>query len=173
MRLGNFGEVILSEKDIIQGLYSGKITDLSEVQVDDLALVEQYNTARKKNADPIPELTLFEQTVDSLEVFDQKNQENWFMGEYYKEMDIAKWIVERCETQEELDRVAEELILFVQHDMIEVLKYLKYLVDTMRYHNILWGVGRGSSVASFCLYKIGVHRINSIKYGLDIREFIK
>ena len=57
--------------------------------------------------------------------------------------------------------------------MIEVLKYLKYLVDTMRQHKILWGVGRGSSVASFCLYLLGVHRINSLKYNLDITEFLR
>lgn len=173
MRLSNFGEVILSEKDIIEGLYSGKITDLSNVQVDNPVLVEQFNTARRQNADPIPDLTLFKQTVDSLEEFDKINQKNWFMGEYYKEMDIEQWILERCEREDEVARVTLELDLFRQHNMIDVLKYLKYLVDTMRYHNILWGVGRGSSVASYCLYKIGVHRIDSIKYELDIREFIK
>lgn len=173
MKLTNFGEVILSEKDVIEGLYSGKITDMSEVRVDDSALVDQYNQARKQNADPIPPLTLFEQTVESLEDFDKSNQQDWFMGEYYKEMDIESWILERCETEVEIARVQAELELFRQHNMIDVLKYLKYLVDTMRYHNILWGVGRGSSVASYCLYKIGVHRIDSIKYELDIREFLK
>ena len=57
--------------------------------------------------------------------------------------------------------------------MIDLLCYLKYLVDTMREHNIVWGVGRGSSVASYCLYLLGVHKIDSIKYELDIREFLK
>ena len=54
-----------------------------------------------------------------------------------------------------------------------LLCYLKYLVDTMREHNIVWGVGRGSSVASYCLYLLGVHKINSIKFELDIKEFLK
>jgi DNA polymerase III alpha subunit len=173
MRLSNFGEVILSENDIIEGLYSGKIADLSKVQVEDQTLVDQFNTARKQNADPIPDLTLFKQTVDSLEDFDKNNQQNWFMGDYYREMDIEQWLLDRCENPVEMARVTSELELFRQHNMIDVLRYLKYLVDTMRYHNILWGVGRGSSVASYCLYKIGVHRIDSIKYELDIREFIK
>jgi DNA polymerase III alpha subunit len=70
-------------------------------------------------------------------------------------------------------RVTEELTLFAQHNMIPLLKYLKYLVDTMRKNNIVWGVGRGSSVASYCLYLIGVHKIDSIKYSLDIKEFLK
>lgn len=167
------GEVILSEQDIFQGLYSGKITSLEGVNIDDTALVERFNTARKANADPVSDLTLFEQTINDVNEFDAKNQENWFMDEYYKNLDIAKWLVEQCKTQEELNRVGQELVLFVQHDMLEVLNYLKYLVDTMRSNNIVWGVGRGSSVASYCLYLIGVHKVNSIKYELDIHEFLK
>lgn len=173
MKINEFGQVILSGQEVFDGLYSGKITDLKELNIDDNKTVEQFNKARQENADPFPILQVFEQTIDNIKEFDHKNQENWFMGDYYKEMDIAKWLVERCTTQEELDRVGQELILFVQHDMLDVLKYLKYLVDTMRYHNVLWGVGRGSSVASYCLFLIGVHKINSIKYNLDINEFLK
>lgn len=173
MKINEFGQVIVNEEDIFDGLYSGKITSLEDLNVDNDKTVEQFNKSRQLNADPFPILHTFENTVDNIKDFDAKNQETWFMGDYYKEMDIAKWLVERCTTQEELDRVAEELILFVQHDMMDVLKYLKYLVDTMRYHNIVWGVGRGSSVASYCLYLIGVHRIDSIKYELDIHEFLK
>jgi DNA polymerase III alpha subunit len=56
---------------------------------------------------------------------------------------------------------------------MDLLKYLKYLVDTMRENKIVWGVGRGSSVASYALYLIGVHKVDSIKYQLDINEFLK
>lgn len=173
MKTTPFGEVILSEEDIFQGLYSGKISALDNLNIIDAELVNQFNTARKQNADQVSDLQIFEESTDSLDYFDHTNQENWFMPVSYKEMDIAKWLVEQCTTSEELDRVGQELILFVQHDMIEVLKYLKYLVDTMRQNKIVWGVGRGSSVASYCLYLIGVHKINSIKYGLDIHEFLK
>ena len=54
-----------------------------------------------------------------------------------------------------------------------MLRYLRYLVDTLRANGIVWGVGRGSSVASFVLYKIGVHRINSIEHDLDFNEFMR
>lgn len=173
MKITEHKEVILSEQEIFDGLYAGKITSLDSVNIDNTQVVEQFNKARQSNADPFPNLQHFEATVKSIEEFDKTNQQDWYMGDYYKDMDIAQWLIERCTTDEELDRVATELELFAQHNMIDVLRYLKYLVDTMRYHNIVWGVGRGSSVASYCLYLIGVHKINSIKYELDIHEFLK
>jgi DNA polymerase III alpha subunit len=48
-----------------------------------------------------------------------------------------------------------------------------YLVDVMRENSVVWGVGRGSSVASYVLYLIGVHKIDSVKYNLDFKEFFK
>jgi DNA polymerase III alpha subunit len=78
-----------------------------------------------------------------------------------------------CKTEEQTDRVSLELELFIQHNMMDLLFYLKYLVDTLRQNKIVWGVGRGSSVASYILFLIGVHKIDSIKYDLDIKEFLK
>ena len=43
----------------------------------------------------------------------------------------------------------------------------------MKQNHIIWGVGRGSSVASYVLYKLGVHRIDSLYYNLDIGEFLR
>jgi len=48
-----------------------------------------------------------------------------------------------------------------------------YIVDMMRKNNLVWGVGRGSSVASYVLYLIGIHKIDSLKYNLNIEEFLK
>jgi DNA polymerase III alpha subunit len=173
MKFTDFGEVILSEKDIFQGLYSGKITDLTNLNITDSSLIEKFNFARKHNADQIPDLVLFDQTVASLDDFDCNNQKHWFMPEEYRTYDIVDWLYCECRTQEQKDRVTLELKLYAQHNMITVLKYLKYLVDTMRKNNIVWGVGRGSSVASYCLFLIGVHKVDSIKYELDINEFLK
>jgi len=57
--------------------------------------------------------------------------------------------------------------------LFDLLKFLTYLVDVMRENNIIWGVGRGSSVSSFVLYKLGVHRIDSMYYKLEIDEFLR
>jgi DNA polymerase III alpha subunit len=97
----------------------------------------------------------------------------WFIPEEYRTMDILDWLYQRCPTPEIRERVVEELRLFAKHDMIIVLKTMKYVVDTLRANNIVWGVGRGSSVASYVLHLIGVHKIDSIKYNIPIEEFFK
>lgn len=95
------------------------------------------------------------------------------MPDEYKSYPIYDYCINRCTTIEQQKRVMEEFAAFDERDMLPLLCYMKYLVDFMRENNIVWGVGRGSSVASYVLYLIGVHRINSIQYGLDWREFLR
>jgi len=95
------------------------------------------------------------------------------MPEEYKQLDIAEHILGLCNTEAELQRCGEELLLYQERDLFNLLCYLKYLVDVMTINQVIWGVGRGSSVASFILYKLGVHRINSLFYNLDVHEFLR
>ncbi len=97
---------------------------------------------------------------------------NWFIPQEYKNMDIEKFLVDQC-PEENYDRLQLELNLYHKNQMIPVLKTMKYIVDTLRKNHIVWGVGRGSSVASYVLYLIGVHKIDSVKYKLPIDEFFK
>ena len=121
----------------------------------------------------VPELIKYNSLDITVEQFDNLNQSNWLMPEKYKTMDIAQYVLEQCNGEAELQRAGEELLLFQERDMFVLLRYLKYLVDTMRENNIVWGVGRGSSVASFVLFLLGIHRINSLYYDLSIDEFLK
>ena len=105
--------------------------------------------------------------------YDAMKQREWFMPENYKALDIAEHVLALCETQEQLQRVAQELLMFQERDLFNLLRYLKYLVDTMRHNQVIWGVGRGSSVASYVLYLLGVHRIDSLYYDLDPAEFLR
>ena len=95
------------------------------------------------------------------------------MPQEYSDMDIAKWVLEQCADQNELQRAGAELMEYADRGLLPLLQYLKYLVDTMRTNNVVWGVGRGSSVASFVLYLIGVHRIHSLRNNLDFAEFMR
>jgi DNA polymerase III alpha subunit len=120
-----------------------------------------------------PELIQYNKLDITVEQFDNQMQSNWLMPEQYKTMDIAQYVLNQCQGEAELQRAGKELLLFQERDMFVLLRYLKYLVDTMRENNIVWGVGRGSSVASFVLFLLGIHRINSLYYDLSIDEFLK
>ena len=109
----------------------------------------------------------------TVEEFDKRNQAIWFMPDSYKEMDVAKYILDLCKTDAELQRCGEELLLFMERDLFDILRYMVYLVDTMRLNDVIWGVGRGSSVSSYVLYLLGVHKIDSMYYKLDPREFLR
>jgi DNA polymerase III alpha subunit len=87
-------------------------------------------------------------------------------------MDIEAFLVDHCPEQN-YDRLLQEIELYRNHNLIPVLRAMKYVVDTLRSNNIVWGVGRGSSVASYVLFIIGVHKIDSVKYKLPINEFFK
>ena len=109
----------------------------------------------------------------SKEDFDLERQEKWFTPEPYNTINVFEWLLKKCNTDEEQIRVCEEWILFEKYKMESVLRFLIFLVDNLRERKILWGIGRGSSVSSYCLYLIGIHRVNSLKYDLDYREFLK
>jgi len=173
MIVNKFGETVLDSKDIFEALYAGKITSFKNINVTDQTLVSQFNQHVESNADNIDKLSLYAEPDCSIQQFDKHNQAEWYIPDTYKDFDISSWLLSQCRTQIETDRVLDELQLFVQYEMINILVCLKYLVDFMRSNNIVWGLGRGSSVASYCLYLIGVHKINSIKFSLDIREFLK
>ena len=110
---------------------------------------------------------------ENIDEFDQAMQNNWHMPDEYKQLDIAQHILELCTTEAELQRCGAELLLYQERNLFDLLKYLKYLVDIMKQNNVIWGVGRGSSVASYVLYKLGVHRIDSLHYNLNVAEFLR
>jgi DNA polymerase III alpha subunit len=109
----------------------------------------------------------------TVEEFDALKQNTWHMPDEYRHMDIAEYILGLCDSDAKLQRCGQELLLFQERNLFDLLRYLKYLVDTLRTNNMIWGVGRGSSVASYVLYLLGVHRIDSMFYDLDPNEFLR
>ena len=172
MHSNKYGEIVLNSTDVFNGIYSGKITSLENLLIEDPEELVKFNNAVKANFEQLQEVALHIDHSESVEDFDKINQQNWFMPDEYKQLDIEEYLVSIC-PENNYERLVEELQLFRQHGMLDVLRYLKYFVDTMREHKIVWGVGRGSSVASYCLYLLGVHKVDSVKYELDIKEFLK
>jgi DNA polymerase III alpha subunit len=173
MKTDTFGRAIVESNDAFTALYNGVNISLDLLEFESKEAVDQFNSAVEINADPIPKIKTYKVLDETIELFDEANQCEWFMPKEYQDFPIHQWLLDQCKTEEQRTRVDSELTLFIQHGMIDVLFYLKYLVDTMRENNIVWGVGRGSSVASYILYLLGVHKVDSIKYDLDITEFLK
>ena len=88
-------------------------------------------------------------------------------------MNVTEALLGLCKRTDERERVMMEMELFRERDLIPLLRLMFALVAHFRAEKVVWGVGRGSSVASYCLFLIGVHKLDSLRYGLDVREFLK
>jgi DNA polymerase III alpha subunit len=172
MNIDKFGAVFLDPEELFEAVYSGKIKNFENIYIDQ-KIVDKFNHAVDENKDSFLPLNHYQEPIKSVNEFDKDNQTNWFMPKDAVTENLVEMLYGMCTTEEQTNRVSQELELFIQHDMYDLLFYLKYLVDTMRQHKIVWGVGRGSSVASYVLFLIGIHKIDSIKYNLDIKEFLK
>lgn len=170
MKYGPYGEVYTTSDELCDLLYKNPKLNIFNFEVTDH---KQFNDAVKALHAELHTLKGYTAATKSVETFDRMNQSNWFMPQEYKDLDIAKWLLDQCKEDYELQRVGEELLLYQERSLFNLLRFSKYLVDTLRKNNVVWGVGRGSSVASYALYLIGIHRINSIFYDLDIGEFLK
>jgi len=168
MRLDQFSNPIFNDKDIFEALYKGQTLspEMFVEYSDDIKKLEEM--LELKFWKPLDDYDI------SIEEYDSSLQTDWFMPDEYKTLDIEQWLIEQCPPWDpESTRVAEEMAAFKERNMLDLLRWLKYFVDTCRANNIVWGVGRGSSVASYALYLIGVHKINSVKYNLDWQEFLR
>jgi DNA polymerase III alpha subunit len=170
MRLDKYSNPIFNEQDLVDALYKGY-----QFSVNDILLVEARSEEIKHLEAQLgfnflePYETHFETNE-----YDAACQSNWNMPEEYKLLDIEQWILEQSPPWDpNFTRVKEELEVYKARNMLDLLRWLKYFVDTCSKENIVWGVGRGSSVASYVLYLIGIHSIDSIKYNLDWREFLR
>lgn len=172
MKYDNFGQAYTTTSELCDLLYRDPSVDLSRFLVEDW---DEYNTSAKTTFGDIPQVQEYHPYPPdySVNAFHTAQQSVWYMPEEYQKLDIAKHILDLCKTESELQRVGEELLLYQERDLFNLLRYLKYFVDTMRLNSVLWGLGRGSSVASYVLYLLGVHKINSMYYDLSIEEFLK
>jgi hypothetical protein len=170
MKQNKFGELIFAEPDLIDLVMQGR--DLSIF--DRMIVDSSVDLARMPDfLNPVPCFQQQRFHLCSVPEWHAQQQSNWHMPDEYKTLDIAAHILSLCASESELQRCGQELLLYQERDLFNLLRYLKYLVDVMIANRIIWGVGRGSSVASYVLYKLGVHRVDSLYYNLDAREFLR
>lgn len=173
VRTDLYGQIILGEQDLVNLIMQGQeVWNMERVIVDhDVDLERAILTVEAPSA--MVQWTFPEASDIAVPDWDHVQQQHWYMPDQYKNMDIAACVLDLCESDAELQRCGQELMMYQERGLMDLLRYLKYLVDVMRENRVIWGVGRGSSVASFVLYKLGVHRINSLYYELDPAEFLR
>ena len=177
MKTDELGIPRFSNKDLLNMIYTGNIDKCHVVLCDESDDIDKFNKVMEEQGmKPLQKYIPLD--VDQ-KTFDGVCQGEWFMPKEYKDIQIEQYVLGRLITDgykaqgPEYRRAFEELQEFKKRGMDNLLRYMIYLVDFMRENSIVWGVGRGSSVASYVLYLIGVHRIDSIQYGLDWREFLR
>lgn len=154
---------------------SGKpIDDETFVNNENEKEVIKYNSTANENL-------LKEKTFLNLGRFNIK----WKTPEDYKNIDLqilfANLLRKEFEIKnfsisskgKRISRVKKELKLWEEMNKKDLLYHLIFLVDKLKENNIIWGTGRGSSCSSYLLFLIGLHQIDSVKYGLDINEFLR
>ena len=168
-KINDHGDCIFTEQDAIDLLYTNPEFDIGKLFFDN---IDQYNDSLKELGIDLPVIKTAPDREPLVE-FDNKNINNWHMPEKYYNIDVLDWLLNKCQNDEEKTRVKSEYVLYEKKQFVKVLQFLIYFVDTLRANNIVWGVGRGSSVSSFCLFLIGVHKINPMLYDFDYKEFLR
>ena len=168
MKNDQYGQMIFDEQDLVNQIMQGnrRLDGYCADRSVDLATAADI-------LEHMPTLIAHRDQDITVEEFDRDCQKNWHMPQSYQDLDIAELVLSLCDTDSELQRCGQELLMYQERDLFNLLRYLKYLVDVMRDNQVIWGVGRGSSVASYVLYKLGVHRIDSLHYDLDPAEFLR
>lgn len=147
--------------------------DIEGVMFDDIEEIERFCNGSRKVLGEKATINAPYEGTDSLEEYHSKLAKQWNIPEEFKQIDVREYLLDKCLTDEEIARVELEYAMFEERGLIPLLQFLMFIVKYMRDKNIVWGVGRGSSVASYCLYLMGVHKVNSLKYELPITEFLK
>jgi DNA polymerase III alpha subunit len=172
MKKDEYGTIGYTEDEICEHLRSNPNLSFENVFVQDCG---KYLLAKKTTYLDMPSINLWgSQEYDvSPKEYHALLQTVWLMPEEYQTFDIETWLQEQCKTEEQLERVCQELILFHKFDLMNLLRYLRYLREVARKNGIVWGVGRGSSCSSYCLFLMGIHKVDAYRYNLDITDFLK
>ena len=120
---------------------------------------------------------LFNKFIDEYDIDERlsnptSNQHEWFYPERYKTLNLREYFINKCKTDTQKQRVHEEIDLYEKFNMQSLLRWAIWFMDIVKEKNLFIGVGRGSSVSSYCLFLIELHLIDSIEWDLDCTNFL-
>jgi len=168
--IDDYGRKPVTEKECISLLLSGGT--LTSAYMNDSTIITKYNEANEEYFGINCILNELEQGL-TIDEYHQTKADTWLIPDKYKNIDVKEFVLAKAHTAEEIDRIELEYKLYEERELIDILRCMIYLIEYFRENDIVWGVGRGSSVSSYILYLLGVHKIDSLRYSLDITEFLK
>lgn len=177
MITNEYGQVFFSVDEITEYMYSD-ITNMINY-LDDTAEIEKWNQHCKHFE--IETVTQEPVLQTDVKQYHQILSQNWVTPEPYNSIDINKILIDRMElleiaTPEYTTYLTQEIehwyTLFPQGPE-DLWKFLHYMIETCKEHDIVTGVGRGSSVSSLVLYLLDVHCVDPVKYNLNYKEFLR
>lgn len=170
-RVDDWGRVVYCTDAACELLFSGH--DISGLYVDENSEALSYNRSCEL-FDKIDKCVSIYQPLETPPIAEHDARSSrWLLPDEFKDFDVKEMLLQLCENDEQKLRVEEEMVLYEKHGLIPVLRAITSMVAHWKDNGVVWGVGRGSSVASFVLYLIGVTRIDPMKYGLEITDFIR
>jgi DNA polymerase III alpha subunit len=107
---------------------------------------------------------------------------SWHLPQEYRELDLREYLLDTAapiisERYSEIDqpiaiqRVVDELDEIYRRGLVEFVKTVIFVIDTFKKDGVVWGVGRGSSCASFILFILGLHSVDCIRLDIPMSEF--
>lgn len=167
----DYGRVTINPEDLVEALYAG--VHIPDLLTNPGNVVDQFNElcARFDR----PKIILHSPTAIKHTPAEEhaRRSAEWVYPKELDEVDLRVFFLSMCETDDQRARVHEEMDLFEDRGLQPLLRSMIFLVDHWRKNNVFWGVGRGSSVASYILHLIGINRIDPMRYGLTIHEFLR
>jgi DNA polymerase III alpha subunit len=174
MNTNEYGQVTFDTNEVLSMLYN-------EQQINECMLSDKKESSKHLSHAgdfAIENLHFNDIPNKSAEDYHADKSSQWNMPDQYKNLDVESLLsnimVEKGLTDTQyVQRMADEMQEYRSRNMIHTLRFLKYLMDTCEQHDIITGIGRGSSVSSLVLHLLDVHHIDPIKYNLDYKEFLR
>lgn len=169
--IDRWGRVVVTADDLLDLFYNEHDPAALQVRPDDrIDAYNQWCAAFDKRHAMIAPPSLPTEPPDA---FHARRAHHWFIPPAYRALDVHALLLPRCPDDAARARLALEMAAFTARDLLGLLQTMCALVDYFRRDGIVWGVGRGSSCASYTLFLIGVHKVDALLYDLDFGEFLK
>ena len=174
MNTNEYGQVHFDTDEVLSMLYSEQLID--ECMLSDTNELHAHKT--HAGDFEIADLHIDQMPTISAVDYHANKSSQWQMPDEYKTLDIEKLLMQKLvtkglDTPQYKQRVSEELEEYSNRNMTNALRFLHYLINTCTEHDIVTGIGRGSSVSSLVLHLLDVHYIDPLKYNLNYKEFLR